>query len=69
MEETIRRRIREHRGPIYSLAYPKGAGIDALLERGLLQITETCAPIVTNQRTSPLEMCRVVRTSDHRPPG
>ena len=69
MEETIRRTIREHRGPIYSLAYPKGAGIDALLERGLLQITETCAPIATNQRTSPLEMCRVVRTSDHRPPG
>ena len=31
----IRRMIREHRGPIYSLAYPKGAGIDALLERGL----------------------------------
>jgi hypothetical protein len=69
MEETIRRRIREHRGPIYSLSYPKGAGIDALLERGLLQITETCTPIVTNQRTSPLEMCRVVRASDHRPPG
>ncbi len=69
MEETIRRTIREHRGPIYSLAYPKGAGIDALLERGLLQITETCTPIVTNQRTSPIEMCRVVRASDHRPPG
>jgi hypothetical protein len=69
MEEEIRRTIREHRGPIYSLAYPKGAGIDALLERGLLQITETCTPIVTNQRTSPIEMCRVVRASDHRPPG
>ena len=26
MEETIRRTIREHRGPIYSLAYPEGRG-------------------------------------------
>ncbi|MFO1323243.1 MAG: hypothetical protein U1F15_04180 [Burkholderiales bacterium] len=69
MEDEIRRLIREHRGPIYSLAYPKGAGIDALLERGLLQITETCVPITTNQRTSPIEMCRVVRASDSRPPG
>lgn len=69
MEDTIVRSIREHRGPIYSLSFPKGSGVDALLERGLLQVTETCVDIVTNLRTSPIEMCRVVRASDGRPPG
>jgi hypothetical protein len=69
MEDTIARTIRDHRGPIYSLTYPKGAGVDALLERGLLQVTETCVDIVTNMRTSPIEMCRVVRASDWRTSG
>ena len=64
MEDTIRRTIREHKGPIYSLTYPAGRGVDALLERRILIITETCLPIVTNMRTSPIEMCRVVRMPD-----
>ena len=68
MEEAIVRSIREHRGPIYSLSYPRHGGIDALLARGLLQVTETCVEIVTNLRTSPIEMCRVVRASDGRAP-
>lgn len=64
MEDEIQRTIREHKGPIYSLSYPAGDGVDALLERRLLKITQTCLPIVTNMRTSPLEMCRVVRMPD-----
>jgi len=64
MEEAIRRTIREHRGPLYSLSYPTGSGVDALLERGIYKITETCIPIVTNMRTSPIELCRVVRSPD-----
>ena len=39
MEESIRRAIREHRGPMYSLSYPTGAGVDALLERGIYKVT------------------------------
>jgi hypothetical protein len=61
MEEAIARRIREHKGPLYSLSYPAGTGVDALLERHILKITETCIPIVTNMRTSPIELCRVVQ--------
>ena len=64
MEDAIRRTIREHKGPIYSLTYPAGGGVDALLERRILIITETCLPIVTNMRTSPIEICRVVRMPD-----
>ena len=33
-------------------------------ERGIYKITETCIPIVTNMRTSPIELCRVVRSPD-----
>jgi hypothetical protein len=61
MEETIRSRIRDHKGPLYSLSYPQGGGVDALLERRIYKVTETCLPIVTNMRTSPLEICRVVQ--------
>jgi hypothetical protein len=61
MEETIRKRIRDHEGPLYALSYPAGSGVDALLERKILKVTETCVPVVTNMRTSPLELCRVVQ--------
>lgn len=64
MEETIRKTIREHKGPLYSLTYPAGAGVDALLERRIFIITETCLPIVTNMRTSPIQLCRVVQAPD-----
>ena len=64
LEASIRRAIREHRGPMYSLSYPTGAGVDALLERGIYKVTQTCIPIVTNMRTSPIELCRVVRAPD-----
>jgi len=46
---------------LYSLSYPTGSGVDALLERQIYKITETCLPIVTNMRTSPMEICRVVQ--------
>jgi hypothetical protein len=61
MEETIRKRIGDHKGPLYALSYPVGSGVDALLERKILKVTETCLPVVTNMRTSPLELCRVVQ--------
>jgi hypothetical protein len=64
MEESIKRAIREHRGPMYSLSFPTGTGVDALLERGIFKVTETCIPIFTNMRTSPIELCRVVRAPD-----
>ena len=64
MEEAIVRAIRTHKGPIYALTYPKGTGVDALLERRIMIITETCLPVLTNMRTSPIELCRVIRMPD-----
>jgi hypothetical protein len=63
MEETIVRTIREHKGPMYSLSYlPAGTGIDALAERRIHKVAGTCVPIVTNMRTNPLELCRVMQS-------
>lgn len=39
-------------------------GVDALLERRIMISTETCLPILTNMRTSPIQMCRVIRMPD-----
>lgn len=64
MEEAIDRTIQEHDGPIYALVDPPRNGIDALLGRGLLKVTDTCAPVHTNMVTAPLEICRAVRVSD-----
>jgi hypothetical protein len=61
MEDTIRKRIREHKGPMYALSYPAGSGVDALLERQIFKVTQTCLPVTTNMRTSPMELCRVVQ--------
>lgn len=64
MEDAIRRTIREHKGPMYSLTYPAGDGVDTLLARGVLKITETCFLVRTTMRTSPIELCRAVRKPD-----
>jgi hypothetical protein len=61
LEDEIVRVIRAHDGPIYSLADRPGSGVDALLVRGLLKVTETCIPLHTNIVPTPLELCRVVR--------
>ncbi len=61
MEDEVVRVIRAHDGPIYSLADRQPSGVDALLVRGLLKVTETCIPVHTNIVATPLELCRVVR--------
>ena len=61
MEDRIFQVIRTHAGPIYSLADRPGQGVDALLARGLLRVTETCIPVHSNIVAEPLELCRVVR--------
>jgi hypothetical protein len=61
MEDEIARVIRDHDGPIYSLADPPRSGANALLMRGLLRVPETCVPVQTNIVAAPLELCRAVR--------
>ncbi|MFO1415686.1 MAG: hypothetical protein U1F10_17670, partial [Burkholderiales bacterium] len=61
MAATISRVIKEHKGPLYSLTYPANTGVDTLLAHDLLRLTETCRDVVTNMRTSPIQLCRLFR--------
>lgn len=64
MEKAIEQAIREHKGPIYSLSYPKGSGADVLAAHRLLHFPEQCQDIRTNMRTSPIELCQLTRFSE-----
>lgn len=61
MEEAIARAIREHKGPMYSLAYPSGQGADVLAAHHLVQFPELCRDVKTNMRTSPIQLCQLTR--------
>jgi len=60
--ETIAR----HVGPLYAITHPIGSGVDALLAHEVSILTETCQPIVTRMQTSPISICRVVRTGNQK---
>lgn len=61
LQQTIAATIRDHRGPLYSLAIPPGqdVGAGALSQMGLAR--RSCAEIRTNLRASPLELCELAR--------
>jgi len=61
LAKTIARTIKEHKGPLYSLTYPVNTGVDTLLAHDLLRLTETCRDVVTNMRTSPIQLCLLFR--------
>ena len=63
LEANVARIIREHDGPLYSLAFPAGTGGDVLLAHGLRvrQPAPDCANVTTNLSTSPLQLCRLQR--------
>ncbi len=62
LQQTIAALIRDHRGPLYSLAVPPGRdeGGAALAKMSLAR--GSCQPIRTNLRVSPLELCELRRT-------
>ena len=62
MQETIARTIRDHSGPIYSLAYPAGNGAEILTRYGLSTVPERCSEIITNMTYSPVTLCPLERT-------
>ena len=71
LAKTIARTIKEHKGPLYSLTYPVNTGVDTLLAHDLLRLTETCRDVVTNMRTSPIQLCLLFRIPPNwgdRPP-
>ncbi|MCC6869256.1 MAG: hypothetical protein IT522_10590 [Burkholderiales bacterium] len=61
MAKTIVDAIKAHGGPIYSLTYPKDTGVDELLAHNLLRLSETCRDVVTDMRTSPIQLCRLFK--------
>jgi hypothetical protein len=67
MAQTIAREIKAHKGPLYSLTYPNGTGIDTLLAHHLMRLTETCQDVVTTMRTSPIQLCKLFRIPPKSP--
>jgi hypothetical protein len=66
LEREIAKIIREHRGPLYSLTFPAGAGAEVLAAHNLRieERNDACASIRTNMLTSPLQLCRLRRTEE-----
>ncbi len=63
LEGEIARIVREHAGPLYSLAFPVGAGAEVLAAHGLrVELpSRDCVTFRTNMSTSPLQLCRLQR--------
>jgi hypothetical protein len=53
--------VRDHRGPLYALSFPSGAGDADLLAHRLRRVAGACAAVRTNMPTSPIELCRLQR--------
>jgi MFS family permease len=66
LADRVRNVVREHRGPLYALAFPKGAGDADLQAHGLRRVAGTCAFVRTNMSTSPIELCRLARIASVR---
>lgn len=60
LADTVRAIVRDHPGPLYQLTYPLTEGKEVLTKHRLTRTT-SCAVIITNMPTSPLELCRLVR--------
>ena len=67
LARTIATIVREHRGPLYSLAFPAGAGDADLLAHHLRRVAGGCTDVVTNMPTSPIELCRLERVGAAAP--
>jgi hypothetical protein len=63
LAKTVAAVVREHRGPLYALSYPKGQGDADLRAHHLRRVAGACADVVTNMPTSPIELCRLERTA------
>ena len=62
LEAELAKVAREHDGPLYSLAFPAGAGPQVLRAHQLRRIDGGCTSIETNMLTSPIELCRLERS-------
>jgi hypothetical protein len=69
LEAELAKVVREHDGPLYSLAFPASAGPQILRAHQLRRIDGGCTSIQTNMLTSPIELCRLERTGGARIPA
>ncbi len=61
LAEKIAAVVREHRGPLYALSFPAGAGEADLRVHHLQRVADGCADVRTNMPTSPIQLCRLER--------
>ena len=61
LAEQVAQLVRDHRGPLYALSFPKGQGDADLAAHGLRRVPGNCADVRTNMLTSPIELCRLTR--------
>ena len=66
LAEQVAQVVRDHRGPLYALSFPKGQGEVDLAAHGLLRMPGNCADVRTNMPTSPIELCRLTRVDAPR---
>lgn len=71
LETEVARTVREHGGPLYSLAPSDGVASAALSAHGLRRIPGGCASIVSNMSPLPLELCLLdrIRSPAQPPPS
>jgi len=60
--DAVRRVVREHSGPLYSLTTPAGSAGLALAAYHLRRVPGGCASIESNMSFGPFELCRLERT-------
>ncbi|HXU66141.1 MAG TPA: hypothetical protein VN707_02165, partial [Casimicrobiaceae bacterium] len=66
LAKSIAVAVRDHRGPLYALSFPAGAGRADLRAHGLERVPGGCADVRTNMPTSPIELCRLQRAGAMR---
>lgn len=58
---SVAEAVRDHRGPLYALSFPKGQGDADLLAHRLRRVPGRCSDVRSNMPTSPIELCRLER--------
>jgi len=71
LETEVAQTVREHTGPLYSLAPSGGVVSAALSAHGLRRMPGGCASIVSNISPDPFELCLLdrIKSVARTPPG
>ena len=61
LSESAAAAVRDHRGPLYALSFPKGQGDADLLAHRVRRVPGGCSDVRSNMPTGPIELCRLER--------